>query len=307
MKNRSKFYAGVNKTIGGLNRNGGLPLTHFTLATLIAALALAKKAQKVFQKSRRLKRDAVDAQQKAKAAGMAWAILLRSTLSQYLTDSWNLNWVEAGFKTPNSLAIPGSLPELQELIRTATAYLTDNPQYENADPKVNVTAAEGTKQDEGLQAAIDGVTACHTHQRKMKDDRTTVETLLEAQMRGLIGELKLILKEGDPRWLDFIAEVPADTQRPEAVQDLQMSGSGPGELEGDWEPSARSDRFLVEIMVLGVDAAFRRVATVRDENVTIPGLPLGADVKVRVLAANEAGESAPSEEVTVQVPLAKAA
>ena len=70
---------------------------------------------------------------------------------------------------------------------------------------------------------------------------------------------------------------------------------------------ARAERYLIEMFVVGQDTEFRRLKTVLDDDALLP-LPAGAVVKVRVVAANAAGESAPSAEVEMTVPaLAEAA
>jgi hypothetical protein len=59
--------------------------------------------------------------------------------------------------------------------------------------------------------------------------------------------------------------------------------------------------------VQGVDTEYRRVLSVHDELATVTNLTPGAQATARVVAANDAGESVPSPEVTVTLPLANAA
>ncbi len=51
-----------------------------------------------------------------------------------------------------------------------------------------------------------------------------------------------------------------------------------------------------------VDADSRPTATVNDRDPTLTGLPSVVTVSVRVTAANNTGESTPSETVTIKVP-----
>jgi hypothetical protein len=96
------------------------------------------------------------------------------------------------------------------------------------------------------------------------------------------------------------------THAPETVQGLVLEGFAPGRVRGEWQESARAERYWVEIFVIGQDQEPRRVATVEESDVEL-NLPPGARAKVRVIAVNEAGPSAPSAEVEITVPLAEAA
>ena len=75
----------------------------------------------------------------------------------------------------------------------------------------------------------------------------------------------------------------------------------PGTLLADWADARRATRYRVWIQVLTVDADFRAVATVTDSDATLTGLPSGKTVKVRITAANDAGESLPGTEVQAVV------
>lgn len=139
-------------------------------------------------------------------------------------------------------------------------------------------------------------------QRKKSDRRETADDTLLEQTRLLVAELEIILKADDNRWMDFLATVPGDERRPEPVDVVVVKGGAIGGLEVDWERASRAARYLVEVLVPGPDAAFKRVATVKDTNATLTDLPPGAQVKVRVVAVNDAGEAAPSDEVAGEVP-----
>jgi hypothetical protein len=51
--------------------------------------------------------------------------------------------------------------------------------------------------------------------------------------------------------------------------------------------------------VTGVDSEFIAAVTVHDSAVTLADLPAGAEIKIRVTAANDTGETKPSDEVKV--------
>lgn len=95
---------------------------------------------------------------------------------------------------------------------------------------------------------------------------------------------------------------------PEKVENLEVFPGVPVGWTLEWDAAVRGERYHVELLVVGVDTEFHRVATVYDTNATLTDLTPGTTVKVRVVAANAGGEGAPSEEVQVQVPaLAQAA
>ena len=66
------------------------------------------------------------------------------------------------------------------------------------------------------------------------------------------------------------------------------------------EPS-RADRYLVKVKVLGQDTDFRLAKTVQDPEFDLNTFTTGARVQVQVVAANGAGESAPSPVTEVVV------
>ena len=105
------------------------------------------------------------------------------------------------------------------------------------------------------------------------------------------------MKPEDPRWLDFIEQVP---------EDVELEGGLPGRLTARCEPSDRAESYVVEAQIIGQDSEFRTVATVQDPlaNLTFPP---GSRVKVRFIARNSTGASAPSEVVEATVPPAPAA
>jgi hypothetical protein len=139
--------------------------------------------------------------------------------------------------------------------------------------------------------------------RAKKSARSGAKTALRRRLRGLINELDQVITETDARWSAFGFNAPGETQAPEAVQSVVVEPIGPGRVRVDWQESPRAARYLVEVFVAGQDTQFRREETVQDSE-TVLSLPGVAQVKVRVIAANEAGESAPSAEVETTVPLA---
>ena len=296
---RKSLNRNAGKLLSGLNKNSNLPVTHVTPNTLESALALVRAQQVAFDVAKAATRQAQQDQAAVVIATRSFAEVCRDNLIPVFGNTWNVSWSQAGW-TANSLSVPSSAPELAELFHALTNYLTDHPQHERT--AFGVTAAAAELKRDGVETAIQSLRNARSAQRQKRETRDTAEDALRDKMRALLNELKAILKPEDPRWMDFVDEVPADEQRPEPVAGVTVASGEAGELEVNWQPSARAERYQVEILVIGQDTEFRRVETVHDSDATLTDLTPGAQVKVRVVAANITGESAPSAEVSATVP-----
>jgi hypothetical protein len=290
--------------LAGLNKHTSLPITHVSAATLEVRISTARARNLDYDKAKADTRAAQAQVRLLNELARKHATVCRDTLALAL-GSWSSAWVPAGWRTPNTLSIPESAEDVVELCVDLAKFLTDNSVLGN--PQYKVTAAETEAQATNLGGALQALADARSEQRKKRDARNAAQEALVVEMRCLRKELEAIFTADDPRWMDFVQEVPGDDARPEAVEALEVEGAGPGALDAEWEPSVRVERYLVEVQVVGQDEEFRRLATVRDANASRAGLPPGAQVKVRVVAANEAGESAPSDVVEVSVPIAQAA
>ena len=100
----------------------------------------------------------------------------------------------------------------------------------------------------------------------------------------------------------FSASTPPPIPKwPTSPEGLILTPGATGSLYSDWANARRANRYRVFIQVIGTDANFRYVDTVTESNYLFTGLPSGATVKVRITAANDAGETAPSAEVQATV------
>ena len=273
----------AKKFIRALVQHAALPVAHVSESTLKAALKDAKTKRTAHVAATRATRVATTKQKKLREASVAFAELCRDTLMPALGRSWNNAWIPAGWKH-NSLSVPRSLDVVVTLLEDLTQFLTDHEEMEN--DKYDVTAEKVQEYLDRLEAAAGELTTAQTTQRTAKTAREKAEDALMGQTRGLVDELGLILPENDDRWISFTGEVPSDEQRPEPVEGVVLTSDAPGQLDVDWDKPARSDRFLVYVQVVGVDAEPRHAATVKDTNVTLTDLPPGAEVKVHVTAAS---------------------
>ncbi len=302
VKNRKKFSRNASKLLSGLEEHPEVPVTHVPLGILAGVLELSTETEGEFQICRGCTQDAQKELVKVRMECAAWATTARDTLRPFMGPSgWNINWASAGWTT-RSVAIPQSVDGLLELLPKISKHLEKNPRRENAEPEVKVTAVEATRLLKKLEAANKALSKSEVAQRIKRDAREAADADLGEKMATLRKELDAALKPRDPRWLEFIGDIPGDPQRPEVVTDLTVTPGQPGELNVEFNGGLRGERFQVEMLVVGQDKEFRRVVTVRDENATLKGLPPGSQVQVRVTGANKVGEGPACAPVTVQVP-----
>jgi hypothetical protein len=120
------------------------------------------------------------------------------------------------------------------------------------------------------------------------------DAALRKRVRGLILELGMLMERDDSRWLSFGLNIPAQLAAPERVETVRTAPLGPDATVISWPHSPRSHRFRVEVLVVGVDADFRKVRTVRGLQTTVRGYPPGTTLEARVTSANSRGEAPPS-------------
>lgn len=259
-----------------------------------------KQADREFQVSRAVTQAAHSALGRVKRECIVWATKARDALRPFLgSGGWNVGYASAGFTSP-SLAIPQTVTGLADLIPALTAHFQQFPKRQQ--PEAGVTAVIGAQLAQKIEEADNALAAAEVDQRTKRDAREAAEKVLAEKVATLLKELDTALKPTDPRWLDFIGDIPGDPQRPEVVENLAVTGATPGELDVTWEGGLRAERYQLEVLVVGQDTDFRRVETVKDENATLSGLPTGAQVQVRVTGANKVGEGPACEPVSVQGP-----
>ena len=120
-------------------------------------------------------------------------------------------------------------------------------------------------------------------------------------MRGLIHELETLIHSNDPRWEAFGLNIPAHPRAPDSVTGLTAGPLGNGRIEIAFLYATRSTRFRVETFIVGVDTEWQSQTSVKELEVILKGFTAGQVVKLRVIAANDGGDAAPSPEAQVQV------
>jgi hypothetical protein len=242
---------------------------------------------------------AVDAVETADANAKAFLKEARKVLQHFLGDTFNPAWEATGF--PNqSTGVPGSQEERMNLCASLKDYFAAHPTQESAQFGVTAALAEG--KFDGLSDARDDLDA--------KDSAITTKTqglagalkTLRRRVRGLITELETLLSDDDARWHEFGLSMPADPDTPERVKGLVLTANMPGKVMVKWGRAPRASRYRVFTQVVTVDDDFVSNDTVHDTELMLEGLPSGKVLRVRIIAANEAGEAPASDVVELVIP-----
>jgi len=262
-------------------------------------LTAARTAENQFQTKRRDKTAATTAQTVADSNGKACIATAKGVLENYLGKKWSPAWAVAGFGN-NSTAIPATLEQRQSCLAALKTYLTANPAHQNA--PLNVTPAQADARFTALKDARSAANAAANDAGAAKAARESAVEALRNRLTGLIGELDQLLDGDDPRWYAFGLSRPADPETPGVPDNLVLTAGPAGTVLADWSDARRAARYRVFQQVVGTDPDFVPAGTVTDSDATLTGLPTGSTVKVRVSAANEAGESQPSAAAQIIVP-----
>ena len=215
-------------------------------------------------------------------------------------ESFSVAWEQTGF--PNqSTAVPRTQAERMDLCASLQKYFVKNPTHENAG--LEVTAAAAQAHFDAMKAGLDGIATGATDAGEAKAARDAALEALKTRMRGLIGELATLLGEDDPRWHAFGLNKPGEEPTPEVPENLVLTAGTAGKVLADWGDTRNADHYRGWVKIVGVDKDFRHVFSRDESDGTIPDLPSGATVQVRVTAVNEEGdESLPSEVQEIVVP-----
>lgn len=271
-------------------------------ADIRADLAAARSAQSDpvtgVEAKKLAKKNASAAQQVADSNGKAFIALTKKMLGPGLGDDWTPEWGAVGFPA-SAVAIPGTIAERQELLKKISLWLAANPAREITASGILFTAAAGGAEFDALSGARSDFNQKTTDQSTAILARDAARTALETRMRGLINELSQRLPDTDPRWYAFGLNAPGDAATPGIPDGLVLTPGTGGTLYADWADSRRGSGYHVWRLVVGVDNAFVKVATVTDSNATLTNQPLGKLIKIQITAYNAAGDSQPSETAEV--------
>ena len=82
----------------------------------------------------------------------------------------------------------------------------------------------------------------------------------------------------------------------------QTAEPAAGTVLAHWSNASRATRYRVFKQIDGVDTIPVNINTVTDSDATLAGQPSGKTLKIYIIAANDAGQAAPSDTVTIVVP-----
>lgn len=219
-------------------------------------------------------------------------------LRQVLGERWNPSWEPTGFPD-QSTAVPNTQDKRFTLLDALKNYFTAMPAHENAG--MGATAALCTAAWTALSNARQTVAACEAAQTAAFEARAAATDALRRRVRGLISELETLIATDDARWEAFGLNIPAHPAAPEPVSSLTAAPLGSGRIELSYAYAVRALRFKVESWILGTDTEWQSKASAKDLEVILKGYTAGQQVKLRVIAANDGGDAAPSPEATVTV------
>lgn len=276
-----------------------LQIKQNTEASFGPAILAMEGAEQTYQDARVAKKTANAAVTTADNAAKLFIKNARRRLSKFFGENYNAEWAAAGWPE-NSTGVPSTQADRYTLVTALKNHLTSHAAHASED--MDVTVAAATTVETALKTARGDLATAITDCGTTKNARDTAEENLRTKMSGLISELDQLMPDDDPRWHQFGLSMPSDPSLPEAPEGLVVIPGTPGTLLADWEDALRADRYRVYLQVVGVDADFHALPTpFYDSDATVPGLPSGATVKVRVTSVNDAGESGPSAEVSAVV------
>ena len=269
--------------------------THEIMQAVLDRLLAADAEYRTARDSRRRAQAELD---RVVAASDDFIALAKDAFKLILGRTWSVSWQQVGMTGP-TLALPKSHPRRTNALLLMAQYLTSHPAAEM--PAFGLTRAAALDLFNAYNAALDGVQmgVAEVSEKRVALDAAREEAAF--QVRGLIRELWSLLPDTDPRWQFFGLNPPGWTEVPAPVERVAVEPVTPDRVAVNWDASARAERYQVEILVVGTDVDFHRVATVYDTATQLTDLPPGARVQVRVIAANQAGTSVPSAVVEAAV------
>lgn len=210
---------------------------------------------------------------------------------------FNANWEAAGFPDRSTM-VPEVFAQRQGLLEQLRLYLSDHPEHESRD--MQATAANCAGMHGALSQARSAVNHAEARLRQAVIAKDKALVQLRRRMRGLIRELDIVMEPDDPRWKVFGLNIPASGTSPEPVQRVTAEVMGQGRVLLTWPPAPHATRYRVQMREMG-HTEFEPLATVHEPEWLLEKEGLGGFIEVRVIAANEVDEVAPSPVTSVAV------
>jgi hypothetical protein len=286
---------------GAHNHEAAVGLKQNKELDLRADLAPAIIAQKDYKTAISANTDLGTALTVADSNGKAFISAARRVLASNFGEKYNQSWAGAGFPD-KSTAVPNTQGKREALLLSLKNFFTDNPSYEVNTPKLIVTAARADTVWTALVAARTAAKDGNTLAGQKKVVRDATEHALRDRMSGMIAELGQLLDDTDPLWLAFGLNEPGATNLPDSADALVLTAGPAGTVLAHWTAGSRSTRSRVFQLIVGVDNVPVNVKTVTEPETTLTGLPSGKTAQIYIVSANDAGQAAAGETVSIVVP-----
>ena len=274
-----------------------------TLRPLLDALAgtesqLGAKGAWNTAKSRKVA--ATAALREMESRGRALVMAIVGVLKLRLGSQWNAQWHEAGF-SQGTLHIPD---HPQAILLQLRSLLLAHPDYEvpNLSDRFACTAAACQVAAEAIDAAKTASQASNAEASVAKQNLEQATANAKTRLTGLRQELALLLGPDDARWYAFGFDRPNDSQTPAipAHVTATVGTAGHDSLFVEWDDARRADSYRAVLMDVATGQSVAE-KLVNDSEAVYTGLPAGTHLKIAITSRNDAGESQPSEAVTVQL------
>jgi hypothetical protein len=221
----------------------------------------------------------------------------RLRLAALFGPGFNPQWAAAGF-SDRSTMVPEVFAQRMSLLDQLQLYFAAHPEHESGDMQATAAIVAATRQ--ALLEARQAVTHAKVALRQAVVARDKALVQLRRRMRALIRELDIVMLPNDPRWKRFGLNMPAGATMPEPVKQVKAEVLNHGRVLLTWSAAPHATRYRVQLRELG-QAEFTFVATVHDTQWLLETEGLGGFIEIRVIAANEMDEAAPSPSTSVAV------
>lgn len=220
-----------------------------------------------------------------------WSVRTRDYLKQYLGNSFNQAWVQAGYY--NSIAVGRSDSFLSPLLATTNALFDEHEEWQDAPH--GITAEQAQSLYDSLSNARSAVNQTRLARSMAKQARDAALTAMRVRLIGLCAELKQKIGPDDPRWLAFGLNIPGAASTPAVPQNVNAVSYGVGQflVTCDAVSNTTHYRYFLQANLETGEPTFAGDSPT--PTLVISGLEPGWPYLVYVSAADEAGESDLSE------------
>ncbi|MCX6855787.1 MAG: fibronectin type III domain-containing protein [Verrucomicrobia bacterium] len=269
-----------------------------TAAEMLAKIAHVRANEKAYSKCKAATAVAEAQVQEQDRLSSAFITAAAGVLRISLGTRWSAAWEPTGFPG-NSTKVPRSQGKRFILLSSLAEYFTDNPNKEA--PNQNITAATAGARYAAFAQARKNAADKLEEQKTCKAPRDEAFDDLKLTIRLVIDDLGYRLPADDPRWGAFGLSSPNDPDTPESASEVELTVAGSNTVIVTFKHGKRADRHRIFARLLPEETEFTQHALVHDLSYTFTDLPSGKTLEVKITAANETGEAAPTEAVSVVV------